>query len=376
VKPVSPLLKRRHIDPAGIVADTDRLRTIVEDLRTEGGEFTPTSNWVTLDTSVPHNRDGREWIEESFSETSVNARMGTMDKMVNAWLGLHQIDSAKGEPSRRYRPWLAEHDPLGLWKANFEDEAVAATLRIADLGTAMDLNLLWSFMRRTDERTTILEVGGGYGRLAEAALNVFGGLKYVMVDGVPGSLLYANEYMRKACPDARIGFYYDGDAFDLDAFDCYIVPSWHFERVNTAVYDACVNIDSFQEMKLDHVHYFLNLFDRVSRPGTVFYSSNFHDLRLTNPNEVLAGSLQWEYPASWRHLLSANTPRSSYPNNPADILVKEEGDWALMNAQIRAAHEWASAQRREKIRTIPQEAGDLARRVGAAVARRLPGRRK
>jgi hypothetical protein len=39
----------------------------------------------------------------------------------------------------------------------------------------MDLNLIYAYAASPDRRVTrILEVGGGYGRLAEAAFNVFG----------------------------------------------------------------------------------------------------------------------------------------------------------------------------------------------------------
>jgi len=43
-----------------------------------------------------------------------------------------------------------------------------------DLGSLMDLNLIHYFAKPPYGRVTrILEVGGGYGRLAEAAFNVF-----------------------------------------------------------------------------------------------------------------------------------------------------------------------------------------------------------
>lgn len=63
--------------------------------------------------------------------------------------------------------------------------------------------------------------GGGYGRLAEAALNVSGdSIRYVLVDSVPVSLYYASEYLKMACPDIRLGSFYKDDRFHLDRFAC------------------------------------------------------------------------------------------------------------------------------------------------------------
>jgi hypothetical protein len=102
-----------------------------------------------------------------------------------------------------YERFLRGHDPLGLWAANVEDADVGGRLLDADLGSILDLNLLSSFAPDRP-RTSFLEVGGGFGRTAEAALNVFSGsVTWVIVDSVPASLVYAREYLRLACPDQR-----------------------------------------------------------------------------------------------------------------------------------------------------------------------------
>ena len=60
-----------------------------------------------------------------------------------------------------------------------------------------------------------------------------GSVKWVMVDAVPAILVYARDYLRAACPDARIGCYYDSDAADIESFDCYIAPAGHFEGLSS-----------------------------------------------------------------------------------------------------------------------------------------------
>jgi len=341
-------LKRVLVDPKRIVANRDRLAVIVADLKENGGVFTPRSNWVTLDHRVRPDEDGRKWLDRGFSADEIEARMSTMEKMLEPWVGDAQMARATSGGVDRFGPWLTSYDPLGLWAANVDDPSIVQGLSVADLGSILDLNLLWSCIDKPDEPTTVLEIGGGYGRLAEAALNIFGDVKYVLVDAVPASLLYASEYLRAACPHARIGFFYDGDAFDLDAFDCYVIPSWHFERINKTTYDICVNIESFQEMGQEQVDIFLSVFDRLSRPGTLMYISNHHDAVRKSETQVLP-CLNWNYPPTWRRLLCSNTPRSGTADHPTEVFVKQSEDWSRFNQTLQAAHLWQTAQRRKAV---------------------------
>lgn len=379
-------LKQIQVDPKRIVANRERLAEIVADLKENGGVFTPRSNWVTLDRRVRPDEDGRKWLDHGFSHGEVETRMSTMEKMLEPWVGDTQMAPATHGGIDRFAPWLKEYDPLGLWAANVEDALIVQSLSVADLGSILDLNLLWSCIDQPDAPTTVLEIGGGYGRLAEAALNVFEDVKYVLVDAVPGSLLYANEYLRAACPQARIGFFYDGDAFDLNAFDCYIVPSWRFEKLNTATYEVCVNIESFQEMGQDQVDIFLKLFDRLSRPRALMYISNHHDAVRKSETQVLP-RLNWNYPPTWRRLLCSNTPRSGTADHPTEAFMKHDEDWSRLNRTLLACHLWQAAQRRKPVAprvkatpveylTMREDLSRLGKRLVRSALRRLaPSRR-
>jgi putative sugar O-methyltransferase len=145
----------------------------------------------------------------------------------------------------------------------------------ADLGSVMDLNLINVYADFPGPRsTTILEVGGGYGRLAEAFYNTFSEtMKYVLVDAVPASIMYAYLNMSK-CTSAKVGFYYNHDELDLNKFDVYVMPSWHFKRLNNSEYDISINVESMQEMAQVHVDFYMGLFDAVTRPDGLIYISN------------------------------------------------------------------------------------------------------
>lgn len=380
MRQIGHLLKKVVVDSGQIKGDYGRLQIMIDDLRSNGGIFTPRSNWIALDYDVKPDEDGRKWLEIAYTPEAIETKMSTMEPMLEAWIGSYQMRAASGEPTEHYGQWLGEYDPLGLWKANIEDRTVAERLWIADLGTILDLNLLWAFTPNVERPTMILEVGGGYGRLAEAMLNVFADVKYVLVDGVPGSLFYSSEYLRRACPSAQVGSYYDDDPFDMNQFDCYIVPSWHFEALNRFKYDVCVNIESFQEMGQDQVDTFLRLFDQLSESGAVMYVSNHHDSVIKGANNILPAIEEWNYPASWRQLFCSNTPRSATRNHPTEIFIKEPGDWSRANDALRAAHRWQVKRRAPAdieratppTESISGEAYHLLRRMARGARRRLP----
>lgn len=120
-----------------------------------------------------------------------------------------------------------------------------------------------------------------------------------MLDAVPGSLLFSYLYLRHQFPQKKIGYYYNGDPLDLEAYDLYICPSWHFERLNTYRYDIAINISSFQEMGQQHVDFYLSLFDAcLQDKGLVFLCNS--------RNYVFQGA--WNYPAHWNKLYMYNTP--------------------------------------------------------------------
>ncbi|MDQ4142511.1 MAG: putative sugar O-methyltransferase [Actinomycetota bacterium] len=348
--------------------DKETFQEIVSDMAENAGSLLPTLNWITLDPMAPTDVDSKEHLSATFSDEGFHTKFSSMDKLLDAWVGGTQMQRLEKEHRRRYETLLPHYDPLGLWAANVGDPAVAQTLLNGDLGSIMDLNFLYCFAPpRRHHPTAILEIGGGYGRLAEAALNVFGkSIRYVLVDSVPGSLCYSNEYLSRACPDARIGYYYSGDDFDLARYDCYIMPSWHFERLNSYFYDMCVNIESFQEMSQVHVDYYLQLFEKVSHPEALLFVSNSHDY-------VFKG--EWRYPKNWRKILCVATPRSWTNDHRTEIFIKSEGDFSHGNRMVDEFYRLAGVPRnlRSSLRATRTL---LMQRIEWEIKRRLRGRRK
>ena len=193
-----------------------------------------------------------------------------MDPIVGC-IGLQNLSQ---ETLLWYLDFFKEIDHLNISPQYFTETGdlkdESNNLIVADLGSIVDVNLINIYLRKETDSINIIEVGGGYGRLAEVFFNVAASekstinkVKYVLVDAVPATLMYAYKYLVKALPNIKIGFYYNGDDFNLDKFDCYIAPSWYIEKINNSSYDLAINVQSMQEMEQFHVDFYLKFFDKI-----------------------------------------------------------------------------------------------------------------
>lgn len=322
VQPISKNIKNQNPFPFNIQGDFELFQKIVFDMKNNSGDLAPSENWG-LDIGGHHGGEyfaGKEIQKFSNIEELYNARYSTMLQMMDPWIGCNGMSHITAESLMEYSPFLRSIDFLSIVDNYFNTDCSLKNqenkLLITDLGSIIDINLIHLFSNNLSQ-IKILEVGGGYGRLAEAAFNIYGNknVKMVLTDSVPASLLYAYKYLSKHFPNLKIGFYYNNDNFDLEEFDCYIIPSWHFENLNSYTFDICCNIQSMQEMNQYHVDYYLNLFDKIINKTGIIYLSNEHDY-------VFKG--HWNYPARWNKLLKIRTPRSWTRNSPTEIFRIEK----------------------------------------------------
>jgi SAM-dependent methyltransferase len=123
----------------------------------------------------------------------------------------------------------------------------------------------------------ILEIGGGYGNLANKIKKIFGNSKYVIVD-LPEVLLTQHYYLSQNNPDYKILNLLDKDNiadFDLKNtdFDIALVPFSKHEMLNLN-YDVVINTRSFGEMpKKVLENYFTWLQKHINESG-IFYTTN------------------------------------------------------------------------------------------------------
>lgn len=303
---------------------------IVADQEKHAGKLRPAENW---DLEIGgqnggqyfHSQKSGQHIELGiYNDEKYYERFSSLQKMMDPFVGITGLQNVNKDVVQEYYAYLKSIDNLGIlpnyFETNGEMKDEAHGLIITDLGSIIDINIISSFINPNTNQCNILEVGGGYGRLAEVFFNIHGKekVKYVLLDAVPASLMYSYLYLSKSFPDLRIGFYYHEDPFDMDVFDCYIMPSWHFDVSNYAgTFDCCVNIQSMQEMNQYHVNYYLDMFNNALKDDSgIAYISNEKDY-------VFQG--EWNYPKNWKLLLKTRTPRSWTRNSPTEVFVKKRG---------------------------------------------------
>jgi hypothetical protein len=318
MQPVSREIHQERVPLETLAVDHEMFRRIVEDLRDQAGRQKPIESWLA-DGGGGACVTGMESFE--------------LETLIRSWLGFGAT-SVTSESLFWYYDFLCDIDGLRLMPHYFDSKSSwrepARELRVADLGTILDLNLIAPFLNPpSDAPLRIVEVGGGYGRLAEAFLNIFGKqVRFVMVDAVPASLLLAYEYLTRCNPSFRVGFDYLGHPFDLERYDCYIIPSWRIDVLSNGFFDLAINVQSMQEMDQRHVDDYLAWFDRALSPGTgIAYLCNRRD-------HIFRG--EYRYPDRWQLLLKQCTPRSLMRDFPAEVFRKGERCYVAEN-RLRAA---------------------------------------
>ena len=186
---IADTILKKHAVP-NIAADREEYRRIFEDMRQFGGSFIPAPTWLLCKYPKDiETNDLLQIIDTAGSDEIFQNEFSDLERRMEGWIGTPQsiVDASVSHFVSGYASFLRGRDPLGLWTANVENSMVAETMRVSDLGSILDLNLLYAYAFDPDRKTTtILEIGGGYGRLAEAAFNIFGkSIRYVLVDSVP-----------------------------------------------------------------------------------------------------------------------------------------------------------------------------------------------
>jgi putative sugar O-methyltransferase len=290
------VVERKIANPFGIPADESMLDRIISDSQENGGSLVANDHWTL----------GRDQVQ-------------SLTDMLDPLIGCVGMQPVDANAIACYEAFLRGIDHLKLCKGDLLAQGRSRGWVKSDLGTLMDLNLITAYLPDPlPAKLSIVEVGGGYGRLAEAMLRLApGAVHHLLIDAVPGSLMYAYLYLRRLFPRRRIGSFYAGDAYDPD-FDCYIMPAWHSPNLADGAFDLAVNIESMQEMDGHHIDYYLALFDRVTVPDGTIYISNARDYVYQGP---------WNFPERWEVLFMHNTPRSWSRVHPTIVMRKGAADY-------------------------------------------------
>ena len=154
-----------------------------------------------------HGKPSKFWM---LPDELVSAEM---ELVLNAWCGtvgelflsdekkIAEISGSKTIVNELER-CIKSIDHLGIMENQTIQDLANKNWRYMDLGSLMDMLLLTAFVDLENEKPyKILEIGGGFGRLADFLfLSSKANLKYVNIDAVPVSLMYAYLYLKKNFP--------------------------------------------------------------------------------------------------------------------------------------------------------------------------------
>lgn len=150
---------------------------------------------------------------------------------------------------------------------------------------------------------TILEVGGGYGRVMYVMKHIFPQSKIIMVDIPPGIVL-AQWYLSQVFPKRKILGISDFKKFDeikeqFAAADFIFLLPHQIELLPDKSVDLFININSFQEMHLPQIKQYFKQISRLTT--TLFYTKQWKEQH--NQIDKLKIN-EWQYPVekSWNEV--------------------------------------------------------------------------
>ena len=128
-----------------------------------------------------------------------------------------------------------------------------------------------------NKNNTIIELGGGYGKLAYYVLNNKKNFKYIDFD-IPETLILACYFLSKCFPDRKNFFYGEGEFNKkvMDEFDLIFLPPWEIEKLEENSINLAINKNSLGEMDPETAHNYLKHIHRTSR---YFFSMNHEYFR-------------------------------------------------------------------------------------------------
>lgn len=195
---------------------------------------------------------------------------------------------------------------ITIGRRNLSENFVDAVLECSELGRLLDMGAI----------RTILEIGAGYGALAEVIARRYPHTRFVLVD-LPPVCAFAEYYLAEVSPGDVLGYAETRQLSRLDPDEhderFLVVASYHAPRL-AGQFDLMINIGSFQEMSTTIVQNYADIVsclrtrwiymknaaeEHANRPGLTadFYEDIFPDYRAVNRS---ADAIK---PGQVRHLL-------------------------------------------------------------------------
>ncbi len=160
-----------------------------------------------------------------------------------------------------------------------------------------------NFKATTNDKVTICELGAGYGRIAYVFLKALSKCKYIIVD-IPPALYISQYYLSSVFKNMKIFFFRPFDRFEAverefnDADIIFLLPH-QAEMLPAKIVDLFINISSLHEMKIEQIHAYFKLIDKLTRG--FFYSKQWWSSH--NPADgITITPKEYPVPQNWKQL--------------------------------------------------------------------------
>ena len=207
--------------------------------------------------------------------------------------------------------YVSQQDPWRLCQT-IDEPAIGHPLRIRyrDRWFSQDLcNSIHEFYSACDcrlgnqQRTTVVELGAGYGRLAYVFLKALPACSYCIID-IPPALYLAQEYLTALFPNEKVFRYRPFQSYkeiknEFEAARLRFLMAHQIEMLPSKQFDLVINISSFHEMTSQQIHHYFEQIDRLCRSR--FYMKQWRKSRATE-NQFVIRQNEYPIPATW-HLV-------------------------------------------------------------------------
>jgi len=292
-----------------VPANPELLAQLTQDMERRGGALKPAPGWMLPENLVQGS------LEDMLDPICGAAGQVALARLLDSGAAKSSFEAYSEKILLPYfERYVRAIDHAGMLKDVTLRDLADANWRVFDLESLMDFLQLGAFFDLSDPRQTILEIGGGFGRLIEfISLSTASTFRYINVDAVPVSMMYCHQYLTARFPHKRVRIFNPDTDSGTGDCDFLIIPAWHLEAARLDAVDLAINIESMQEMKQDLVDFYIRFIDRTVREDGLIFLINSREHEFVG---------NWEFPDSWQCLLRNRTARSWSIDHPTEIFRK------------------------------------------------------
>jgi putative sugar O-methyltransferase len=212
--------------------------------------------------------------------------------------------------------YARRRDRLGLLE-HLEEPSLGEPLLVRHRGRSVSQDLansylelvaiLEAFPNGIQEQATVIELGGGYGRLGWLLLSVLPRLRYIAVD-IPPALAVSQEYLTRLFPELHTVRFQRGTDHLAPGLPgarlAFITPN-QLEALPPLGADLFINISSLHEMRPDQILHYIGVVRRHT--AGVFYMKQWHSFA-NGQDGVTIRQTDYPIPEGWERIFERRHP--------------------------------------------------------------------